>query len=285
VVNPPQENYHFKAAVDLPDSDFDQWELERGVKEEERAADEREAKEIAKDRLAEDPHYYSKRTKDGEVSHKDKGAAPPAETVESYQNRTTKDFTHKRDDLDYDYTGKKPGYLSMDLPREDISKSARTIEDLMDIETIFPKDFNPNWLPGKPSHGPHVKHRNERDAPGDPMQADDIQQKTVQPLIPNQKLAIAVDPKGAPGNRITILSPLFPEVSPAIQALRSQRFEKHGAVVVDGPPMWLMTMGPLLEVMDRGNTHETPQSLLQGIAELASRKGLTLDYSQMPKAG
>ena len=96
----------------------------------------------------------------------------------------------------------------------------------------------------------------------------------------NMKFAIAIDPNGQPGARITLLSPLFDDVSPAIQALRSQRFEQYKAIVVDGPPLWLASLEPILDTMDRNNIHETPQALMQDIIDLASTKGLTIDYTQ-----
>jgi hypothetical protein len=108
-------------------------------------------------------------------------------------------------------------------------------------------------------------------------------QKQVQPLIPNQKLAIAIDPKGDPGNRIVLMSPLFPDVSPAIQALRSHRFEKHGAVVVDGPPMWLMGLEGVLQAIDKNTAHESTDQLFQKVVDLCMQKGLSIDYTQDPR--
>lgn len=295
VVTPPDPSRNmFRASSRrLLDSNFDQHELELGIEKElEHAPDDKAAKERAKERLSQDPQYYSRKSKKGvdpEVPNKEKNQVivDPAESIESklggpqYINRTTKDFDHSREDFDYDYTGKKPGYLSMPLPKEELpTKSARTMEDYMDIETIFPKDYNPDWEDGGPTIGPSRKHRNKRHVPKNPIQADDVMQKQVQPLIPNLKLAIAVDPRGEPGDRITVLSPLFDDVSPAIQALRSQRFENHSAVVVDGPPMWLAGLEPILETMDRSNTHETPEELIRDILDLASTKGLTIDYTQ-----
>jgi hypothetical protein len=290
-------------AAGVPDSNFDQHELELGIEHEssEHGPDERIAKEVAKDHLMKESQYYSKKTRKGvdpEISNQDKSQTivDPAESIESklsgppYVNRTTKDFDKSREDFDYDYTGKKPGYLSMDLPKEEqLTKSARTMEDLMDIGVIFPKDFNPEWEDGGYTIGPSTKHRNERRVhdmgldpfPGKmPVQADDVMQKSAQPLIPNMKLAIAIEPNAQPGARITLLSPLFDDVSPAIQALRSQRFEQYHAIVVDGPPLWLASLEPILDTMDRNNIHETPQALMQDIIDLASTKGLTIDYTQ-----
>ena len=49
-----------------PDSDFDSHELEMGIKTEmEHTGNRAMAKEIAKDHLTEDPHYYSKLKKCG----------------------------------------------------------------------------------------------------------------------------------------------------------------------------------------------------------------------------
>ncbi len=232
------------------------------------------------------------------------GEVPPGPGSHSYENRTGKGFDKSREKLDYDYTGKKAGFLSMPLPREveeDVSESARTIEDLMNIETIFPKHYNPEWGGGGPTIGPSTKHRNERkthdmghdpfpgaDGPPSekyfPVKSDnDMLQKQVQPLIPNQKLAIAIDPKGDPGNRIVMMSPLFPDVSPAIQALRSHRFEKHGAVVVDGPPMWLMGLEGVLQAIDKSTAHESTNQLFQKVVDLCMQKGLSIDYTQDPK--
>ncbi len=294
-------------AAGVPDSDFDQHELELGIEEEssEHGPDEKIAKEVTKDHLMEDSQYYSRKARKGldpEIPNKEKNqiTVKPSESVEGsgvgqgpghgitpgprYKNRTGKGFDKSRENLDYDYTGKKEGFLSMDLPSTDISKSARTIEDYIDIETVFPKDFNPEWGPNKPEIGPTTKHRNERHVAPDPIKGDnDMLQKQVQPLIPNQKLAIAIDPNGDPGNRIILMSPLFPDVSPAIQALRSQRFEKHGAVVVDGPPMWLMGLEGVLQAMDRNTAHESTNQLFQKIIDLASEKGLTISYTQIPR--
>jgi len=294
-------------AAGVPDSNFDQHELELGIEEEssEHGPDEKIAKEVTKDHLMEDSQYYSRKARKGldpEIPNKEKNQinVKPSESVEGsgvgqgpghgitpgprYKNRTGKGFDKSRENFDYDYTGKKEGFLSMDLPKTDISKSARTIEDYIDIETIFPKDFNPEWGPNKPEIGPTTKHRNERHVAPDPIKGDnDMLQKQVQPLIPNQKLAIAIDPNGDPGNRIILMSPLFPDVSPAIQALRSQRFEKHGAVVVDGPPMWLMGLEGVLQAIDRNTAHESTNQLFQKIVDLASEKGLTINYTQMPR--
>jgi len=311
---PPEieEQVQGKRGSSVPDSDFDQHELDLGIKEEtdEHGPDEKTAKEIAKDHILEDSQHYSRTTRKGvdpETSNKEKNQTivGPAETIEgdvplgpgshSYKNRTGKGFDKSREKIDYDYTGKKPGFLSMDLPREvneDVSESARTIEELMHIETPFPHDYNPEWEGGGPTIGPSTKHRNERKThdmgndpfPGSQVKSDnDMMQKQVQPLIPNQKLAIAIDPKGDQGNRIVMMSPLFPDVSPAIQALRSHRFEKHGAVVVDGPPMWLMGLEGVLQAIDKGTAHESTDQLFQKVVDLCMQKGLSIDYTQEPK--
>ncbi len=312
VVNLPGDpGNRFEAALD---SNYDQHELELGIEHEE--GDEKEAMNRAERNLDTDPHYYTKRESGEEITNKEKNqtSVGPSESVEgevplgpgshSYKNRTGKGFDKSREKIDYDYTGKKPGFLSMDLPREvveDVSESARTIEELMNIETIFPKDYNPEWGGGGPTIGPSTKHRNERkthdmghdpfpgaDGPPNekyfPVKSDnDMLQKQVQPLIPNQKLAIAIDPKGDPGNRIVLMSPLFPDVSPAIQALRSHRFEKHGAVVVDGPPMWLMGLEGVLQAIDKSTAHESTDQLFQKVVDLCMQKGLSIDYTQNPR--
>jgi tRNA nucleotidyltransferase (CCA-adding enzyme) len=311
----------FLPVVNLPgpqlkadlDSNYDQHELELGIKHEE--GDDETAMKKAERNLNTDPHYYTKRHLGEEISNKEKNQinVGPSESVKgevplgpgshSYKNRTGKGFDKSREKIDYDYTGKKPGFLSMDLPREvneDVSESARTIEELMRIETVFPKDYNPEWGGGGPTIGPSTKHRNERKthdmghdpfpgADGSPKEKyllksdNDMLQKQVQPLIPNQKLAIAIDPKGEQGNRIVMMSPLFPDVSPAIQALRSQRFEKHGAVVVDGPPMWLMGLEGVLQGLDKGTAHESTDQLFQKVVDLCMQKGLSIDYTQDPR--
>ena len=133
-------------------------------------------------------------------------------------------------------------------------------------------------------------HRNERNVAPDPIkdaavEADDdanIEQKQVQPLIPNQKMAIAIDPKGPAGERIVIMSPLFEEASPAIMALRSHQFEKHGAVVIDGPPEWLIGITPKLEALDRGATMEGADELYQQVMQLVQQSGMTIEYTQDP---
>ena len=150
--------------------------------------------------------------------------------------------------------------------------------------------------------GPSTKHRNERKVhdvgldpfPGadgplretfTPVQSDkDMLQKQDQPLNPNQKLAVAIDPNGQMGDRIVMMSPLFPDVSPAIQALRSQRFEKHGAVVFDGPPMWLMGLEGVLRGIDLSSANDNAAQLMQKVVELAESRGLTIDYTQDPRA-
>lgn len=202
-----------------------------------------------------------------------------------YVQRTGKDFDNSREDFDYDKTGKKAGFVDETLPKEHVTKSARTMEDLMDIDAIFPKDNNIPFSPDTMDMGPHMKHRNERHVPKSPIQGDnDMLQKQHQQLIPNQKLAVAVNPVGQIGDRIVIMSPIFQDTSPAIQALRSQRFEKHGAVVLDGPPEWLMSMDVLLKSMDKNSTHESAAQLLQNIIQLAQRRGLNIEYTQEPRS-
>jgi len=184
-----------------------------------------------------------------------------------------------------DRTGKKAGFMSIKLPKETIYKSStavRTIEELNDIDAIFPHDYNLAPTPGSPEMGPSMKHRNQRKVAPNPIQSDDIAQKQIQPLMPNQKMAIAVDPRGKPGNRIIIMSPLFPDVSPAIQALKSQRFENHGAIVVDGPPEWLMGLEGVLQALDRGSANDNVVQLLKKLSNLMSQKGLTIIYTQTP---
>jgi hypothetical protein len=311
----------FLPVVNLPgpviksdlDSNYDQHELELGIKHEE--GDDKEAMNRAERNLDTDPHYYTKRQSGEDITNKEKNqvSVGPSESIEgevplgpgshSYKNRTGKGFDKSREKIDYDYTGKKPGFLSMDLPREvveDVSESARTIEELMHIEAPFSHDYNPEWGGGGPTIGPSTKHRNERKvhdmgqdpfpgADGPPTKKillrsdNDMLQKQVQPLIPNQKLAIAIDPKGDPGNRIVLMSPLFPDVSPAIQALRSHRFEKHGAVVVDGPPMWLMGLEGILQAIDKNTAHESTDQLFQKVVDLCMQKGLSIDYTQDPR--
>jgi hypothetical protein len=321
----------FKADLD---SNYDQHELERGIKYE--GGDEKVAKERAKDNLKVNPKHYSDlpRNELDDTVNKDKNQTMvgPSESVEGAPKfgRGGQDATgpgrkmwrgprsgkqgpgggddKSREYWDMDRTGKKPGFMSIQPPKENIypasedeAEAARTFEDFRDIETIFPKDYNPEWEDGGPTIGPSTKHRNKRPARLDPglnpfpgsdgppheryLKADeDIHQKQVQQLIPNQKLAIAVDPNGRPGERIVILQPMFEEVSPAIQALRSQRFEKHGAVVVDGPPFWLLSLEPKLEAMDKGASLENANSLYGQILQLAQQAGLTVDYTQEPRA-
>ena len=97
------------------------------------------------------------------------------------------------------------------------------------------------------------------------------------------KPILMIDPNGEQGNRIVLMSPLFPDVSPAIQALRSQRFEKHGAVVVDGPPMWLMGLEGVLQAIDKNTAHESTDQLFQKVVDLCMQKGLSIDYTQDPR--
>jgi tRNA nucleotidyltransferase (CCA-adding enzyme) len=207
--------------------------------------------------------------------------------------------TKIRPHFDYDYTGKKPGFQSIDLPTEHVYpadvEAARTMEDLMDIDSVFPKDYNPEWGPTKPEMGGTPRHRNERHVAPDPIKepfvpeeliADDdanIEQKQVQPLVPNQKMAIAVDPNGPMGERIVIMSPLFEEASPAIMALRSHRFERHGGVVIDGPPQWLLGITPRLEALDRSSGHEGADDLFARVMQLIQSAGMPIEYEQEPR--
>ena len=188
--------------------------------------------------------------------------------------------------FDMDRTGKKAGFLSMDLPKENVYKAnaGRTMEDYMDLDVVFPKDFDSNMNDSdRADIGPNMKHRNERNVAPDPIKADDsLVQRQGQPLLPNQKMAIAVDPKGEPGNRITIMSPLFPDTSPAIQALKSHRFENHGAIVVDGPPLWLMGLEGALHALDANSADDNAAQIMQKLTDLLSQKGLTIDYTQTP---
>jgi hypothetical protein len=139
------------------------------------------------------------------------------------------------------------------------------------------------------------RHRNERHVAPDPIKepfvpeeliADDdanIEQKQVQPLVPNQKMAIAVDPNGPMGERIVIMSPLFEEASPAIMALRSHRFERHGGVVIDGPPQWLLGITPRLEALDRSSGHEGADDLFARVMQLIQSAGMPIEYEQEPR--
>jgi hypothetical protein len=160
------------------------------------------------------------------------------------------------------------------------------MEDLMDIDAIFPKEYSPPLEEERPGIGPSMNHRNEREVPIDPIQADDdanIEQKQVQPLIPNQKMAIAVDPKGPFGERIVIMSPLFEEVSPAIMALRSHRFERHGGIVIDGPPEWLLSVMPRLEALDKSSQHDGADDLFARVQQLIQSAGMPIEYEQDPR--
>jgi len=299
----------FKAAIDIPDSDFDQYDLKRGItdEQEENGLEPKDAKEIVKEKIKTDPDFYERKPRNelDNMPWKNKGQepAPGTETVEGKPKYgrggggnggyITKEKhgpgggdDNSREYWDMDFTGKKPGFMSIDPPKENVYKAeaARTREDLDDLDVIFPKDYNPDWgIKNKPEVGPNTKHRNERHVAPDPIQADDdIHQKQTQTLVPNQKLSIAVNPRGKAGERIIMMSPLFEEVSPAIQALRSQRFEDHGAVVVDGPPMWLLGLGPKLEALDKSHSSSS-EDLWQEILKLVGKSGLTVDYTQKPR--
>jgi tRNA nucleotidyltransferase (CCA-adding enzyme) len=334
VQNMPGPANMFKADLD---SNFDQHELKLGIEDEmKNGADEKDAKEIAKERLTSDPRHYSDRARESldTIPNKEKNqdkveiteARPQfgrggqdAGGLQMDRQHTSKQGGPGGDDKsreywDMDRTGKKPGFMSIEPPKENIypasqedeADAARTREDLEEIETIFPKDYNPEWHPDGVSIGPSLKHRNERkvhDVGLDPFpynnmepdmvidpsnasaEADDsnIEQKQVQPLMPNQKLAIAIDPKGVPGERIAILTPLFENVSPAIQALRSQKYEKRGAIVFDGPPEWLLSLNPKLEALDANGSMENAADLYQQVLELGPRSGLTVEYTQEPR--
>jgi hypothetical protein len=321
----------FKAATEMlpggkaaqqPDSHFDQHELKLGIEDEmeEHGPDDKVAKEISKDHLMGDPHYYSKMARDNldPIPNKEKNQdkvesvgtlAPGGQNPGGHplvRNRSGKGSggdDNSREYWDMDFTGKKAGFMSIGPPKENVYpaeiEAVRTMEDLMDLDVIFPRDYNPEWGPLKPSIGPTPKHRNERNVAPDPIKdkwegddkhapltADDdanIEQKQVQPLVPNQKMAIAVDPKGPAGERIVIMTPLFEEASPAIMALRSHQFERHGAVVVDGPPEWLLGITPQLEALDKGAGMVGAEELYQQMVQLVQRSGLTIEYTQEPR--
>ncbi len=216
---------------------------------------------------------------------------------------------------DMDFTGKKSGFMSIEEPKENIypaaTEAARTMEDLMDIDAIFPKEYSPSLEEERPGIGPSMNHRNEREVPIDPIQAspatftgpdlgmgmralevhdaveadDDanVEQKQVQPLMPNQKMAIAVDPKGPMGERIVIMSPLFEEASPAIMALRSHRFERHGGIVIDGPPEWLLGITPRLEALDKSSGNDGADDLFARVQQLIQSAGMPIEYEQQPR--
>ena len=304
VVNYPDPGRNmFKAELD---SDVDQNELKLAIKYFDEDPD------VAVKNLHKDAKFYSKKPRNelDFVPNKGKNQvnAPEIESIEGspdfgrggqdpdpeaplVRNKTGKGG-HNGDDKsreywDMDRTGKKPGFMSIEPPKENIYKASasRTMEDYRKIGTIFPKDYNPDWgQPGKPAVGPNTKHRNERKVAPDPIKGDDgILQKQGQQLVPNQKLSIAVNPNGPPGEKIVMMSPLFTEVSPAIQALRSQRFEDYGAVVIDGPPDWLLSLGPKLEALDRGASNVSSNDLWKQVLEMVERSGLTVDYTQEPK--
>ena len=156
----------------------------------------------------------------------------------------------------------------------------------MDIESVFPHDYSPSLEEERPGMNPSSRHRNERNVAPDPIQSDDdsnVEQKQVQPLVPNQKMAIAIDPDGPVGERIVIMSPLFEQASPAIMALRSHRFEKHGGIVVDGPPEWLIGITPRLEGIDKGSANAGAEQLFEQVMQLIQSAGLTLEYEQDPR--
>jgi len=304
VVNYPEPGRNmFKANLD---SHVDQHELKLALDEF------KEDKDTAVENLRKDPKFYSKKPRHNLDSipnkAKNQKIAPELESIEGSpdfgrggqdpnpevpmtRNKTGKGSPNgddkSREHWDMDRTGKKPGFMSIKPPKENVYKASasRTMEDYRRIGTIFPHDHNPDWgQSGKPAVGPNTKHRNERKVAPDPIKGDDgILQKQNQQLIPNQKLAIAVNPNGAPGEKIVMMSPLFTEVSPAIQALRSQRFEDYGAVVVDGPPDWLLSIGPKLEALDKGSEKGNSVDLWQQVMDMVGRSGLTIEYTQEPR--
>jgi len=275
---------------DMPDDKFNYRELNKGVdtEQKEHGLDIERAKEVAKDHLAEDPDAYAHGFSPDNV-HGPGGQNPggtPMQRGRSGRGGGTK----IRPYWDMDFTGKKSGFMSIDLPKENIypaaTEAARTMEDLMDIDAIFPKEYSPSLEEERPGMNPSLRHRNERNVAPDPIQADDdanIEQKQVQPLIPHQKMAIAVDPNGPPGERIVIMSPLFESASPAVMALRSHRFERHGGVVVDGPPEWLLSVTPRLEALDKGSGTDGAEDLFAQVARLVQQSGLTVEYEQQPR--
>ena len=314
-----------KAKADL-DSNFDQHELKLGFQKELESDDtssDKAAKELAKDNISSDQQHYSKRSKLSDISNKEK-MQDKVEPVEAFnpedvqgpggQNPGGVDHmdrqrsgrgggTKIRPYWDMDFTGKKSGFMSIDLPTENVYpaetedvEAARTMEDLRNIDAIFPKNFTNELGQGQPGMAPSLRHRNERSvAPdpikdaenyGGPVKADDdsnVEQKQVQPLTPNQKMGIAVDPKGPMGERIVIMFPMFEEASPAIMALRSHRFEKHGGVVVDGPPEWLISVVPMLESVDSQSAMDGADDLFARVRHLLDSRGLTIEYEQEPR--
>jgi tRNA nucleotidyltransferase (CCA-adding enzyme) len=286
----------------MPDSDFNPKALKTGTDIEvwEHGVDRGIAKEVTKDHLVEHPDFYDNH------DDADKAAAalnPRKVHGPGGQNPGGDDMNHGerqrggrgggtkiRPYWDMDFTGKKSGFMSIEEPEENIypaaTEAARTMEDLMDIDTIFPKEYSTPLEEERPGIGPSIKHRNERHVAPDPIQSDDdanVEQKQVQPLVPNQKMAIAVDPKGPMGERIVIMSPLFEEASPAIMALRSHRFERHGGIVIDGPPEWLLGITPRLEALDKSSGHDGADDLFARVQQLIQSAGMPIEYEQQPR--
>jgi hypothetical protein len=311
VQSPPEPENMFEADLlpggkgdDMPDSEFDKRVLKRGTEDEmdEHGVNYDMAKEITKDHLAEDPDAYVESFDPTNVHGP--GGNNPGGTLNDQGRGGRGGGTKRRDYWDMDYTGKKSGFQSIGPPKENIypaaTEAARTMEDLMDIEVIHPHDYNPDWKGGGVSMPPHIKHQNTRKThdlgldpfpkgigpDGEVIEGDDdanIEQKQVQPLIPNQKMAIAVDPKGPFGERIVIMSPLFEEVSPAIMALRSHRFERHGGIVIDGPPEWLLGITPRLEALDKSSEHDGADDLFARVQQLIQSAGMPIEYEQQPQ--
>jgi hypothetical protein len=297
VQSPPEPENMFEADLlpggkgdDMPDSEFDPFNLNKGVdtEQEEHGLDPDRAKEVAKDHLAEDPDAYAEGFSPDKVHGP--GGNNPGGTLKDQGRSGRGGGLKERKHWDMDFTGKKSGFMSIGPPREQIypaaTEAARTMEDLMDIDAIFPKEYSTPLEEERPGIGPTLNHRNEREVPIDPIQADDdanVEQKQVQPLTPNQKMAIAVDPKGPMGERIVIMSPLFEEVSPAIMALRSHRFERHGGIVIDGPPEWLIGITPRLEALDKSSGHDGADDLFDRVQQLIQSAGMPIEYEQDPR--
>jgi len=286
----------------MPDSAFDPEALKTGTDIEvwEHGVDRGIAKEVTKDHLVEHPDFYDDHddadkatsTLDPTNMHGPGGQNPGGDDMNHGERGRggRGGGTKIRPYWDMDFTGKKSGFMSIEEPEENIypaaTEAARTMEDLMDIDAIFPKEYSTPLEEERPGIGPSVNHRNEREVPIDPIQADDdanVEQKQVQPLMPNQKMAIAVDPKGPVGERIVIMSPLFEEVSPAIMALRSHRFERHGGIVIDGPPEWLLGITPRLEALDKSSEHDGADDLFARVQQLIQSAGMPIEYEQEPR--
>lgn len=275
---------------DMPDMDFNRKALRRGTEDEmdEHGLKEKMAKEIAKDHLVEDPDSYAEGFSSTEMHGP--GGNNPGGTLNDQGRSGRGGGLKERRYWDMDYTGKKSGFQSIEPPQTHIypaaMEAARTMEDLMDIDAIFPKEYSPSLEEERPGIRPTIDHRNERHVAPDPIQSDDdanVEQKQVQPLVPNQKMAIAVDPKGPLGERIVIMSPLFEEASPAIMALRSHRFERHGGIVIDGPPEWLLGITPRLEALDKSSGHDGADDLYARVVSLIQSAGMPIEYEQQPR--